>query len=696
MALKQKGLLIITLALLILASCRRSLDTGWDTRFLAPIIKGDLTIYDLVPDTLAVIEDDESVTLVYQSELLDYDLTKEAIEIPDTSVEYFVSLDSLTLEDQEMEIAITLGDIANDLGFPLGTLIIASNGDSLILAEILDLSTDTTHIDATSFFQTATFSDGFLELSVGNGLPVDIVDAHFILSNSGVDGEIIMDTTFDIIPAGGVPVTYTVELDGMTVDGNLKAEIEHFGTPGSGTDSVFIDTSDALVVQLRAYDMDLIEATAIFPEQNLINNANDVEYDMGGPEFTMMGIESGLVVIYVVNNMNDTIHIVYDIPYAVDSLGNSVHILTTVPPHATVDEPFDISGYTIDLRGSDGTSVNTFYQEFSASIHYTGVATHITLEDSLHVIYGLESIVPNELRGYLGQYEIAVADTVAGLGVFDQFVDGIVHFGDINVDLEIENGLGAGGNVVINSLGAMNTETGQVIYLDCPSAIGIPIAVSRAVDNPYVPGYTTISLNSANSNINDLIEMFPDKLFYDVQMSVNPNGNEYNYQDFVIETSRLNIALNLNMPLEFFASNLTLQNEFPVTIDAGSGTEGVGTINLTLFAENTFPLDASINIVFMDDFGNKLDSIDFEGNKINPAIISEDCRVHTAVGTEIHQTVDGTLKDAILNATKATATIKFNTATIPECSEIVKIYSDYEMSIQLVGDINYTFNTTDF
>ena len=52
-------------------------------------------------------------------------------------------------------------------------------------------------------------------------------------------------------------------------------------------------------------------------------------------------------------------------------------------------------------------------------------------------------------------------------------------------------------------------------------------------------------------------------------MHVNPNGNEFNYQDFVISTSKLNISLNLNMPLEFFASNLTLENEFPVTIDAG-------------------------------------------------------------------------------------------------------------------------------
>lgn len=62
----------------------------------------------------------------------------------------------------------------------------------------------------------------------------------------------------------------------------------------------------------------------------------------------------------------------------------------------------------------------------------------------------------------------------------------------------------------------------------------------------------------------------------------------------------------------------------------------------------------------------------------------------------MHQVVDGALKDAILNASNAIATIKFNTASIPDCSDIVKIYSDYAMKIQLVGDINYTFSTADF
>ncbi|MBK9557141.1 MAG: hypothetical protein IPO47_15170 [Bacteroidetes bacterium] len=324
------------------------------------------------------------------------------------------------------------------------------------------------------------------------------------------------------------------------------------------------------------------------------------------------------------------------------------------------------------------------------------MATYITLEDSLKVVYGLEGIIPNSLKGYLGQYEIAVADTTSGVELFDQFESGEIHFGDINIDLEITNGLGASGTVTINSLGGTNTATGETVYLNCPTVVGVPNNINRALNNPYIPGYTTIFLTSDNSNVNELVEIFPDKLFYDVVMKVNPNGNEFNYQDFVIATSVIDIGFNISMPLDFFASDLTLLSEFPVTLDAESGTEGIGNIDLTLFADNTFPLEANINIVFMDDLGTHLDSLNFSGFDIKAGVLAEDCRVHEVTQTEIHQIVDGELKDAILNATKAVATIQFNTASIPSCSDIVKIYSDYKMAIQLVGDVNYTFSTADF
>ncbi len=689
---------LIFINLLIITSCRKDLESGWDSHYITPLVTGSLTINDLIPDSLTQINADESITLVYQNNLLEYNLAEEAVEIPDTSVEYFISLDSLTIEDKIAIENISLGDVAIALGFPTGTIIIASNGSEIPIDPITGFASGPQPLDATSFFQTATFNAGYLDVEIQNGFPITLTNVTFKLTNAS-DGALVLEDTFDTILPGAVALS-TTDLTGKTVDGNLIAEITNFDSPGS-VEPVLIDTSDAVTITMTAYDMQLFSAIAVFPEQNLINNQLNVVYDMGGPEFTEMKVKDGDVVIYVVNTIPDSIHIEYNLPFAFDEFGNTVNIITVVPPGteeipAIVDEKFSIAGFTIDLRGSEGNSVNTFYQEFTASIKYTGIETSISLADSLKVIYGLENIVPLELEGYLGQYDIEVSDTTDGLNVFKQFTGGEIDFGEINVDLQIENGIGASGNVVINSLSAQNSVTGETVSLEAPEVIGVPISINRALDNPFIPGYTTISLNTANSNVDELMELLPDKLIYDVDMHVNPNGNEYNYQDFIIADSRLNIDLNLNMPLEFFASNLTLSDTFEVNINSTEEINGIQTLDIALYGQNTFPLDAQITIIFLDALGNALDSLNFNGAKIQPGILSVDCRVHEPQNTEIHHFIEGDLKDAILNSSMAQVNVSFNTASVPDCSEIVKIYSDYTLEFQLTGDMNYTFSTNDF
>ncbi|MBK7441142.1 MAG: hypothetical protein IPI65_06330 [Bacteroidetes bacterium] len=156
---------------------------------------GELDVYDLVPDSLSEINDDESVTIVYQSQLLNYNLTEEAIEIPDTSVEYFVSLDSLALDDQTVSVRLSLGNIAIDLGVSNWVLYYCIKRLRNYAGPDLRLSTDPTPVDATTFFETATFNAGYLDLSIANGLPVDLDTVVFKLTNS-VGGETILEDTF--------------------------------------------------------------------------------------------------------------------------------------------------------------------------------------------------------------------------------------------------------------------------------------------------------------------------------------------------------------------------------------------------------------------------------------------------------------------------------------------------------------------
>ena len=686
-------------------SCKKSIDSGWESNYLTPLVSGRMTILDMLPDSITRVNPDQSVDLVFQQNILDYDIAKEAINVPDTSVDYYVSLDSLKLDDRVITQSISLGQVALGLGIP-GLYIILNNGNKIPIAPLSGLSSGDDTIDATSFFETATFLHGWLDITIKNGFPVDLTEVIFEIRNASDDAVIVTDT-FPYIAAGD-QVTSSTDLSGKTVDGTLIANIKNFSTPGTGEDSVMIDTADAVILTMFAHDMELFSATAIFPAQNLVNNAGDVVYDLGGPELTEMKIESGDVVIYVVNTIQDSVHITYNLPYATNEAGEGVFIQTVVPPappgeSVTVNTTYPLSGYTVDLRGSNHNSFNTFYQEFSAAIDSSGELRTISLADSLHVVYGLQDIVPLELKGYVGQVTQHIADTTSSVAIFDKIVDGTIEFGNIDIDLTIDNGVGVTGNIIINSLKAKNTRTGVEVSLDAPGIVGVPQAVNRALNDPYLHGYSHIDLNTDNSNIDELINILPDQLIYDVDLNVNPNGNEYNYQDFVIADSKIKLDLDMEMPLEFFASNLTLRNDFDVsgggtsTTEDNGATDGLQSTELTLYATNDFPLDADAKIVFIDDFGTRIDSIDFTSEKINAAALDPgDCRVHTPQETVIKRVVTGTQLQNILNSKSAEMTIHFNTESVPPCSEKVKIYSDYFIEVHLTGNIDYVFSTGNF
>lgn len=698
-------IILLAFSALITSSCKKGFDTGWDTNVITPILHGELTIDDLVPDSIKQVNADNSVDLVYQNTIFDLSVT-DLVTVPDTTVSVTVNLDSLALDDESVVENISLGQIANSLiadGNIIGYAINLSNGGMLAIDPLTGLSTGTDTVDATAFFETATFNHGFLDILIKNNFPIDVTNIHFQLRNSS-DGAVIVDDVYELIEADGGFEFNTYDLTGLTVDGTLVAEIFDFSTPGSGGDEVPIDTSKTIFIQLNAHDMELYSATAVFPAQNLVNSQKEIEYLLGdgGPEITEMTLEQGMVKINVINTIEDSIHIIYSLPYAVSPLGEAVRFETYCPPapageSISVADSFDLSGYYVNLQGLNGNKANTFYQEFTASIDSTGVPRTLSLDDSIVVEYGLINVVPLALKGYVGSYHQEYDDnTNLGFNVLDFIDGGEIHFDDVNVNLTVTNGVGIDARFMINELKATNTASGESVNLSAADVIGVPIQVERAVENPFIPGLTEFQLNNSNSNILDLLELFPDKMSYDVSLDINPEGNIYNYQDFLLPDSRTKLTLDLELPLNLLAKDVTLVDTFDMDIttdDESTFIDDVQSIELTLLAENSFPLSTSIKILFFDDFGAVLDSLDFGGDVIQAGELNGICKVDEPKETNVSVIFTGDRIKNILNARQAEVTAVFNTPTETPCGETVKIYSDYRLEMHLTGHMNYQYST---
>ncbi len=91
------GLSLILLFLLICAtSCKdKSAQNGWGTEVLTPLAGTEVTINDIVADSLLGYQGDSTLSLVYSESIYEFNPEEELLEIPDTSLVSNIKIDSL-------------------------------------------------------------------------------------------------------------------------------------------------------------------------------------------------------------------------------------------------------------------------------------------------------------------------------------------------------------------------------------------------------------------------------------------------------------------------------------------------------------------------------------------------------------------------------------------------------------------------
>src|SRR6185437_10757691 len=398
--MKNKFIYLFLLASFAIGGCKLS-DKQWDINMLVPLAHADLTINNLINDTSLKKSADSSgsLYLVSVQSLKSLNISN-FLTVPDTSFQKTVSLKTLTLGDRTLKQNITLGQVAKNPALGLsGQILIAENGHKLAIPPIANAALGKTPVNATTLFTTATFIDGSLQLNIYNGFPVPLTHIHFELLNQTNDSVIIADSISIIMPHGSFSNSYS--LAHKTVSGNLNLNITQMSSPGSGTDSVLIDTTNAIAVTLTGSNMQVSSATAVFPAQNLVNDSVDVVYDLHGPVFKYFIIRSGSIDFKTTSSIHDTMHITYTIPGATKS-GEPINEHLNAPPNATVYDSFSLNGYHVDLTGQYHNTSNTFYNILQVHLDSTGKLEHISLSDSIYIFYGLFHVVPEYAVGYLG------------------------------------------------------------------------------------------------------------------------------------------------------------------------------------------------------------------------------------------------------------------------------------------------------
>lgn len=649
----------------------------WKTDIYAPIAKSSLSLNDIATDYMST-NPDSSLTLVYENEL--YSLTVDSLV--NINVKPFfrkLTVDSLRLSDQTIVETITLGEIAQQDN-SVGPLIIAFHGNQFPIPAIDNLSAGPVSIDAAEILNTATLESGTMTITIDNDLPTDIDNLIFEITNQ-VDNSVISNGTFVNIPAGGTE-QQIIDLAGKTITGLMDISITNLDVVGTGGVFVDIDTSDALVATMEISDLKVQEATAIFPEQVLIDETTEIPLTgLGDVVLTEATMSGGVAILEATSTAEDVMFLQYTIP---DATLNGVPFDTILqiapaPPGgvSTISLEVSFEGYDFEFENNEFTNV------LKAWIDSSGIMRTLTQEDSVVLDVEVKDLEASYAKGYFGQETFDIGPDTTKLDIFKNILSGGLDIENSNLVLRVENSLGIEGSVTINDLTAINTKTNGKVILD-QSSKSFPSIITSATEVPFEASTTELIYTDANSNPSELIELLPDEISFDLQVETNPSGNTGAYDNFAFEFSDLTAYLDMEIPLSLITNDLVLSD----TVQLNSTTfkpEEIKNGTFTFLVDNGLPMDVDFKVFFLNEFDEKVDSLDAE-ELIEAAIVNSAGKVETNTTSKIDFYIS---EEKMSNLFSASQIVFWADVTTKPSTEHLKIYNYYSLDFKLIGDFEY-------
>lgn len=708
---------VLLFVLLYLAGCKKDdLKPSWDSDMLLPLAFSTINIHNLVDDSLCKVNTDSSISLVYQTDLASL-ILDTIVKIPDTNYQYTVSLNKIALNPYNFNYRVSMGDIANKDKEDNGpsstiytTIMTAHNtGQPTAITSFGPYNFDSIEINTGNYFKYIYIRQATIEISINNQLPVPLTNISFELKKQSTQ-EVLINDGFSIIPPNSQQ-TRTATLSNIVLDSLLMAAIS-VSSPGSSI-PITIDTSQSTTATVTIKDLQIDSAVARFPSQEILKyNQNLVLNLPDSIQLTEAWIRQGNLKLDFYNTIKQNIHIDFSLPAAIKN-GQPFTMNVTIPASDGVNLSHtsaiaDFTGYKVKFRGLhdfeviqgdlnnnnhiDVDTVNALYYNLRASIDSTGEFITLTKNDSISAICRFENVIPDYVKGFFGYKQIAFDSTIAYRFIQNLQVQDL-HFQQANFSLSIDNQIGTNANAYIQQLSAKNTQTNRTEQLQ-GNVLQTPFLLIKPTDPmttnvDVVPTTSSFSINSQNSNIQDLISILPDQLAYSFRIKMNdgePLPSPATANDFVYYGDQLKIKLNAEIPLSFYAQNLilcdtVLPNFSNVNIDQ------INYGNIILLSNNYFPIDMNVTIYMLNENKELYDSLHTLPLTIHAGVVSPSTHKVNVPSNDKNTLPLSKLKlQHFLDAKYLVIKASFNTK--PTATHI-KIYDYYTINLKLIGDFNY-------
>ena len=202
------------------------------------------------------------------------------------------------------------------------------------------------------------------------------------------------------------------------------------------------------------------------------------------------------------------------------------------------------------------------------------------------------------VRGFFGDQAVSLPADILDVGAFGTSLDDAdASFVQPKITLEVVNDNGVPCQVDFKNFEAQK------------GTKSVPVILNPA--NPISVAYPTVLGASAKTtvsvvNIDELLDFAPTQFYYKVDTRINKNLTAGN--NFLADTSKLSVTVNVEVPLYGHASNINLLDTVKIELSDVDGSS-INSAFLKAKILNELPLDAKIQLYMTDDKYKILDSL---------------------------------------------------------------------------------------
>lgn len=337
---------------------------------------------------------------------------------------------------------------------------------------------------------------------------------------------------------------------------------------------------------------------------------------------------------------------------------------------------YDLVGHKTSLI-TQGDS-NIFHVTVSISV-FIPAGDSLTTDDHIDLNIAFEDQLFDLIYGKVGQDTLQFESQNMKIDFFSAMGASGLKFKSPEFELSFDNSFGIPIGVFL----------GDVYGLDSTDNIATKTYLSGNVTNtpqviapattPSESASSSITLNSTNSSIQDLLATTPKNIVFDLMGITNPVDTTVS--NFYMDTSKIRTALKMVLPLELSMRNVSRELSF--SLGSGLNFDGAETLTARIVSSNGLPFSIRMGLDIRDESGNVLHMVPNQIVMEIPFIDTDGFVVQPRKYiTDMALGADGV--NALQVGSELVVTLYVNTPGNNSTRDnFVKILADYQVDVQV-------------